>query len=98
MSLKFKMQKKVGKLPQKRERERERAENCESVAVEDGAIRVRFDRVTDFMVQSAERFIQTTIVIENRAPAVDINRRPNLFGDLLEIHSLAVKLAIAIAK
>ena len=65
---------------------------------QDGAIRVRFNRITNKVIEIAERRFQSTIVIENRAGAVDIKRRSKFLRELLEIDIFAMQAAVAVMK
>ena len=66
--------------------------------IEDGAIRVRFDRVADQVIDLAQRRIEPSVVIENRARAVDIERRAIFLRDAFEIHAFAMQAAVVIMK
>ena len=65
---------------------------------QDGAIRVRFDRVANEVIERRERRIEPAIVIEDRARAIDIERRAELLRDALEIDLFAIKPAVAVMK
>ena len=66
--------------------------------IEDGAIRIRFDRVADQVIDLAQRRIEPSVMIENRARAVDIERRAILLGDAFKIHAFAMQAAVVITK
>ena len=66
--------------------------------IEDGAIRVRFDRVANQVIDLAQRRIQSSIVVENRARAVDIEWRPIFLRDPFEIDAFAMQAAVVITK
>ena len=65
---------------------------------EDGAIRVRFDRVADQVVDLAERRVEPAVVIENRAGAVDVERRSIFLRDAFQIHVFAMESAVVVMK
>ncbi len=50
------------------------------------------------MIERRECGVEPAVMIENRARAVDIKRRPKLFGDARKIDIFAMKLAVAITK
>src|SRR5205823_1691213 len=66
--------------------------------LENRAIRVRFNRVTDQMIERRECRGEPAVVVENRPRAVDVKRRPKLFRDAPKIDIFAMKLAVAITK
>ena len=67
-----------------------------SEQLQDRAIRVCFDRVTNQVIERRERGVKAAVMIQNRARAVDIKRRSKLFSDAPKIDIFAVKLAVAI--
>ena len=62
------------------------------------AIGVRFDRVANEVIDIAERRIEPAVMIENRARAVDIERRPIFLRDAFESHAFAMEIAVLVAK
>jgi hypothetical protein len=50
------------------------------------------------VIDSGESFIEPPVMIENRSPAVDIERRSETVGDLGEIGAFAIEPAILIMK
>ena len=65
---------------------------------ENRAIRVRLYRITDLVIQIAKRSVESAIMIANRSCTVDIDRRPDVRGDLGEIDLLAMQGTGVIAK
>ena len=66
--------------------------------LQDRAVRVGFDRVTNEMLERRERGIEAREVIENRARTIYIERRAEFFRGLRKIDIFAVKFFVAIAK
>src|SRR5207245_8963339 len=76
---------------------------------QDCAIRIRFDRITNQMIQRresagradssrGERGIESAVMIENRSRAVDVERRPKFLHDPRKIDIFAMKLPFAVMK
>ena len=66
--------------------------------LQDRAVRVRLDCVTNQMIERGERSIETAIMIENRACTVNIEWRPELLSNARKIDSFAVEMPVAIMK
>ncbi len=64
--------------------------------LQDRPIRVRFDSVTNQMIQRGERGIEPCVMIENCPRAVDVKRRAKFLGDARKIDIFTVKLAVAV--
>src|SRR5207237_8355782 len=64
---------------------------------EDRAIGVRFDRIANEVIDIAERRIEPAVMIEDRARAVNIERRPIFFRDAFEGHAFARDIAVVVA-
>ena len=69
-----------------------------SEQIEDSAIRIRFDGIADEVIDLAQRRIEPAVVVENRARAVDIERRAVFLGHALQIHAFAVEAAVLIVE
>ena len=69
---------------------REQFQNC--------TIRIRFDRVADEMIERRERGVEAIEVIENRARAINIERRAEALRRPRKIDIFAVELPVAIPK
>jgi hypothetical protein len=65
---------------------------------EDGAVGIRLDRVTDQMIDAGECAFQPPVMIANCAGAVDVERRPEFLGDLLQVGSFTMKATVAVVK
>ena len=68
-------------------------------SLQDGAIRIRLNRITNQMIELAERGIEPAVMISNRACAVDIKRRAVLFARPLRDSSLRnARVTVAVMK
>jgi hypothetical protein len=65
---------------------------------QDGAVRIRFDRVTNQMIQRREGGIEPVIMVKNCSGTIYIERRPESLRDLCKIDIFAVKLPVAVMK
>ena len=62
------------------------------------AIRVRFDCVTDQVIERRERGVEPRVVIQNCSRTVNIERSPELLSNARKIDTFAVQSAVAITK
>jgi hypothetical protein len=69
-----------------------------SQQVEDRAVGIRFDRVTDQMIDAGECAFQPLVMIADCAGTVDVKRRSEFLSDLIQVGSFTMKLAIAVMK
>ena len=66
--------------------------------LEDRAIRICLDRITNQMIQLSQRRIEPAVMIKNRPRAIYVERRPKLLRDTRKIGFLAMEAAIAVTK
>src|SRR6266704_3196624 len=66
--------------------------------LEDRPIRVRFDSVTNQMIQRGERSIESCVMIENCPRAVDVKWRAKFVGHARKIDIFTVEAHVAIMK
>ena len=69
-----------------------------SEQLQDRAIRVRFDRITNQVIQRRERGVKSRVMIENCARAVNISRRAEFLATRVKIDIFAMEMAVAIMK
>src|SRR4030095_8280499 len=79
---------------------RNNVETCACIGeqLQDRAIRVCFNRVTDQMVQRRERGVQAGVVSEECSRAVNISRRADFLRDAGKIDILAVEMPVTITE
>ena len=66
--------------------------------LQDRPIRVRFDSVTNQMIQRGERSIEPCVMIENCPRAVDVKWRTKFVGHVRKIDIFTVEAPVAIVK